>query len=168
MKRWYVVHTQTRAEGRALWHLEHQGFECFLPRFRRLTRHARRTKAVLEPLFPRYLFTLFDLDAAAWRSINGTRGVAGLLSQGPKPTPVPEGIVEGLIDVADDTGIAPLAALSLFWRGRNVEIESGPFAGQTGQVEAVLDKGRDRVQVLLSLLGAPVRLQLPSYAIQTR
>ena len=32
MTRWYVVHTQPQAEAKALWHLENQGFDCFLPR----------------------------------------------------------------------------------------------------------------------------------------
>ena len=164
--RWYVVQTQSRAEERALWHLENQGFRCFLPRFRKLTRHARRSRSVLEPLFPRYLFTQLDLSAAAWRSINGTRGVVALLANGPKPVPVPEGMVESLIADSDEAGITPLSSLGVFWRGRKVKITSGAFRDQFGEVEAVLAKGRDRVAVLLNLLGAPVRLQLPSYAIQ--
>ncbi len=164
--RWYVVQTQTRAEKRALWHLENQGFRCFLPRFRKLTRHARRSRSVLEPLFPRYLFAQLDLNATTWRSINGTRGVVALLANGPKPVPVPEGLVETLISDSDEAGITPLSALGVFWRGRKVKITSGVFRDQFAEVEAVLAKGRDRVSVLLNLLGAPTRLQLPSYAIQ--
>lgn len=167
MRRWYVVHTQSRAEQRALWHLENQGFQCFLPRLQKLTRHARLTRAVIEPLFPRYLFTRMDLEATAWRSINGTRGVVCLLTHGHKPTPIPEGVVERLMAEADDEGIAPLAAFGLLWQGRSVEIKSGIFEGQNGEIETVLAKGRGRVQVLLNLLGAPVRVPLPSYAIQT-
>ena len=166
MMRWYVVQTRTRAEERALWHLENQGFRCFLPRFRKLTRHARRSRSVLEPLFPRYLFAQIDLNVAAWRSINGTRGVVSLLANGPEPVPVPEGLVESLIADSDEAGITPLSTLGVFWRGRKVKITSGAFRDQFGEVEAVLAKGRDRVAVLLNLLGAPARLQLPSYAIQ--
>jgi transcriptional antiterminator RfaH len=164
--RWYVVQTQSRAEERALWHLENQGFQCFLPRFRKQTRHARRSRSVLEPLFPRYLFAQIDLNATAWRSINGTRGVVALLANGPKPMPVPEGMVERLMADSDDAGITPLSALGMFWQGRKVKITSGAFRDQFAEVEAVLAKGCDRVAVLLDLLGTPTRLQLPSYAIQ--
>ena len=166
MMRWYVVQTQSRAEERALWHLENQGFHCFLPRLRRLTKHARRSKAVLEPLFPRYLFAQLDLNAAAWRSINGTRGVVSLLANGPTPVPVPDGLVERLLADSDEAGVTPLSALGVFWRGRRVRISSGVFRDQFAEVEAVLAKGRDRVSVLLNLLGSPARLQLPSYAVQ--
>ena len=78
MIRWYVVHTQPQAEEKACWHLATQGFECFLPRVVGIKRHARRVQPVLAPLFPRYLFACFDLDATRWRAINGTRGVVAV------------------------------------------------------------------------------------------
>ena len=167
MKRWYVVQTRPRAEEWALRHLGNQGFDCFLPRLRRLRTHARRTRALLEPLFPRYLFTCFDLDAAAWRSIDGTRGVVRLLADGPRPTPVPPGVVEGLIAGTDDEGMTSLTALGVFRKGRRVEVEGGAFRGRSGEFEAALCDGRARVTVLLKLLGAPASLELASYAIQT-
>jgi transcription antitermination factor NusG len=88
------------------------------------------------------------------------------LANGPEPVPVPEGLVESLIADSDEAGITPLSALGVFWRGRKVRITSGAFRDQFAEVEAVLAKGRDRVSVLLNLLGTPTRLQLPSYAIQ--
>ena len=39
--------TQPQAEARALWHLENQGFHCFLPRVVGVQRHARQVKTVL-------------------------------------------------------------------------------------------------------------------------
>ena len=96
MRRWYVVHTQTQTEKRALWHLQNQGFECFLPSVRSLRRHARKVEHVLAPLFPRYLFVRLDLDSTPWSAINGTRGVVRLVANGFRPTPVPEGVVEDL------------------------------------------------------------------------
>jgi transcriptional antiterminator RfaH len=166
MTRWYVVHTQPQAEARALWHLENQSFDCFLPRVVELKRHARQAKPVLVPLFPRYLFVRFDLDMARWRAINGTRGVVSLLANGPHPLPVPQGVVETLLSKCDGRGAAPLAAIGVFTRGLKVRIKSGAFAGQTGEITEVLPQGRDRVHVLLSLLGAETGLQVPSYAIE--
>ena len=167
MKRWYVVYTQARSEDRALWHLQNQGFDCFLPRCFKTRRHARKTDTVLEPLFPRYLFTRFDPDVARWRAINGSRGVVGLLDDGVRPLAVPGGLIERLLAQSDQQGVMPLASLGMFWKGRSVRIKSGPFAGQIGEVGDVLAKGRDRVQILLNMLGVETSMEMPSYALET-
>ncbi len=166
MTRWYVVHTQPRAEEKACWHLANQGFECFLPRVAGIKRHARRVRPVLAPLFPRYLFARFDLDATRWRAINGTRGVVGLLTSGAHPLAVPPGAVESLLVKSDSRGTVPLAAIGVFTKGHNVRIKSGTFAGQTGLITEILPEGRDRVRILLTLLGAQTELQVPSYAVE--
>ena len=166
MRRWFVVHTQPRAEERALWHLQNQGFHCFLPRFRKMRRHARRAQLTLEPLFPRYLFASFDPSVTAWRSINGTRGVVGVLVNGSAPQSVPHGVVEVLQNEADPGGATPLTALGVLREGLKVRIASGAFAGQTGEIAGISQKSSDRVQVLLDLLGATARLPVPSYAIE--
>src|SRR3954468_9168362 len=93
---WYVVHTHPRAEAKALLNLDRQGFSCYLPRYLKRRRHARRLDWVAAPLFPRYLFIGMDLATARWRAIRSTIGIAGLVCHGDQPTPVPFGIVEGL------------------------------------------------------------------------
>ena len=167
MKRWYVVHTQPRAEDRAQWHLENQGFDCFVPRCRKTRRHARKSYTVVEPLFPRYLFAHFDTDASRWLAINGSRGVVALLTDGTRPLPIPGDIIEKLMAETDEQGVTPLTSLGIFWKGRKVRIKSGPFAGQMGEVAEMLAKGRDRVHVLLSMLGVQASMQLPSYVLET-
>ncbi|GAB4227009.1 MAG: transcription/translation regulatory transformer protein RfaH [Methyloligellaceae bacterium] len=167
MKHWYVVYTQTRGEERALWHLRNQGFRCFLPRCRKIRRHARKTLEALEPLFPRYLFTQFDPDGCRWRSINGTRGVIQLLTDGMKPLAVPDAFVERLLAQADADGVTPLTVLGMFWKGQKVRVKSGPFAGQTGEVDEIPATAQDRVQILLGMLGAQFRLQMPAHALET-
>jgi len=166
MMRWYVVHTQPRAEAKALWHLDNQGFHGFLPRVVELRRHARKAQEVLAPLFPRYLFVRFDFDAVRWRAINGTRGVVGLLANGPRPLAVPQGVVESLLAMCDGRGAASLSAMGVFTRGLKVRIKSGVFGGHTGEVADIFAGGADRVRVLLSLLGTQTELDLPAYAVE--
>ncbi|MDA7946895.1 MAG: transcriptional activator RfaH [Hyphomicrobiaceae bacterium] len=167
MKRWYVIYTQARGEERALWHLRNQGFHCFLPRFRTTKRHARKTDVVLEPLFPRYIFAQFDQSKKMWRSINGTRGVVQLLTDGTRPLAVPGEVIDTLLAGSDENGVASLTSLGVVWKGMKVHVKTGPFAGQKGEVADVLTKGRDRVLVLLSMLGVEARVPLPSYAVET-
>jgi transcriptional antiterminator RfaH len=166
MMRWYVVYTQPRTEAKALWHLENQGLHCFLPRIRRLRRHARKIEPELAPLFPRYLFTQFDLSATRWRAVNGTRGVVGLVANGPYPLPVPEGLVEELLAQCEESGAVPLSALGIFTQGVKVRITSGTFIGQKGEIAEIAPRDPDRVLVLLNFLGVQARIEVPSYAIE--
>lgn len=166
MKRWFVVYTQAQGEERALQHLQNQDIRCFLPRLRKTRRHARKSDTVLVPLFPRYLFAQFDPDTCRWRSINGTRGVVGLLMGATRPLPVPTGIVERLRAETGDDGVTSLAALGLFWKGRKVRVKSGPFSDQTAEVAKVLPSGRDRIQILLTMLGVETSMQAPAYALE--
>ena len=161
---WYVVHTQARAELRALWHLENQGFSCFLPHIRTLRRHARKVETVRAPLFPRYLFVSFDLHDAKWRSINGTRGVVGVLSSEPRPLAVRNGTVEALMQRCDETGVVPLTALDIFTTGAKVIITTGAFIGQVGVVANI--SSADRIAVLLNFMGTRTCVQLPPWQIE--
>ena len=96
MNRWYVVHSHPREEARAFGHLTRQGFDAWLPYRRTIRRHARRTEAVLRPLFPRYLFVRVDLAAERWRPILSTSGVQALVSGGDAPLPVADETIDGL------------------------------------------------------------------------
>ena len=166
MMRWYVVHTQPQAETRALWHLRRQGFECFMPRIRKLVRHARKVEARLAPLFPRYLFVHLRLDAVRWRSINGTRGVVTLLANGDTPLPVADGTVETLYRQCDAQDAVPLSTLGLFTKGLKVRIVGGAFAGQVCEVAEAPSQDCERVRLLLNFLGVQTSLHLPSYVIE--
>ncbi len=149
-RRWYVVQTQPRKEAHAGVNLANQGFQSFLPRIRRTTRHARRTHTGMAPLFPRYLFVSLDLGRERWRSVNGTIGVSRLVSHGPWPAPVPHGLVEELIGLTEEIGAIDLShALT---PGEKVRFMSGPFAATIGRLVALDDAGRARV--LLELLGS--------------
>src|ERR1700674_4632950 len=91
-ERWYVVQTLPFREARARVQLESQGFRIFLPRHTKTIRHARRLMTVSAPFFPRYMFVVLDLGRDRWRSINGTFGVASLLTANDRPMAVPVGV----------------------------------------------------------------------------
>ncbi|MBL8676854.1 MAG: transcriptional activator RfaH, partial [Alphaproteobacteria bacterium] len=96
MKSWFVAHTHPMKEQIAEKHLREQGFDVYLPRFKKMRRHARKVEEVLIPLFPRYLFVAMEMEAIHWRCINSTRGVSYLLQNGGLPAEVPKQIVETL------------------------------------------------------------------------
>jgi transcriptional antiterminator RfaH len=154
--RWYVAQTQPRAESRAAAHLERQGYSVFCPRYRKTVRHARKAKSVLGPLFPNYLFLRFDPAHGAWRTVNGTRGVVRLISQGETPQPLPCGVVEDLLARTQAGGVMDWAPT--FKIGQAVRIAEGPFVDLVGKLELLDATGR--VRVLLDLLGRSVSVAL--------
>lgn len=160
---WYAAHTHAGAESRALWHLEHQGFSVYLPRYLKRRRHARRTDWVQTPLFPRYLFVWLDAFSERWQAIQSTIGVGHLICSNGSPLAVPEQIVQELREREDDKGLIRMAEQQPFHRGDKVQVLRGALVDQVGIFECA--SGDERAIVLLSLLGRDVRVQVPEVAL---
>ena len=156
--RWYVVQTQPNAESKAVAHLARQGFATYLPRFSKKRRHARRIETVAAPLFPRYLFVKIDMAAQRWRSIYSTIGVSTIVCAGDKPAPVAHEIVETLRQREGEDGLIKLHLRPKFHTGDKIRIVDGAFIDCLGLCEGMSD--RDRVTILLDLLGRKVRVQV--------
>lgn len=154
--RWYAAHTIANREATALVNLERQGFDAFLPLYRRTVRHARRLVSRRAPLFPGYVFVRLDPDRDRWRSINGTIGVKSIVMAGRRPLPVPPGVVEGLAALLDDDGL--IATGSELRSGDKIEVVNGPLASLVGTL--VRAESRDRVRVFIELMNAGVPVSL--------
>jgi len=155
-RRWFVVHTQPKSEMRAVPNLERQGYHTFCPCMRHTVRHARKSTPVMVPLFPGYVFVQLDVSADQWRSINGTRGVIRLITNGETPVAVPVGIVEDLQRrISPDGAMDWTTSLKI---GDQVKIAEGPFAAFIGTLQKLDASGR--VRVLLDLLGRSVSVSL--------
>jgi transcriptional antiterminator RfaH len=162
--RWYVVQTQPHAEARAQEHLRRQGFTTYLPRLIKLRRHARKTEQVSRPLFPRYMFVLIDSTQQGWYAIRSTFGVSHLVGGENGPIAVREGVIEALQQREGADGNFRVDAPK-FLRGAAVRVLDGVFASCLGLFESMNDK--DRVAVLLDLLGRRVRVVLEAESVAT-
>lgn len=162
MNRWYVVSTQPHKEDRAREHLNRQGFDVYLPRWRKRRSHARRIEWISAPLFPRYLFVGFDIETTRWRAIQSTVGVSHLVCNGGLPLPMPNGVVEDIRSRETDGGLIEIKPA--FRKGQPVVIGEGPFLDQIGLFERTDDD--ERVTILLGLLGREVRVKVPTYSIR--
>ena len=161
--RWYVVQTQPNAENKAVAHLGRQGFATYLPRYLKRRRHARRVDVVAAPLFPRYLFVEIDVAVQRWRSIYSTVGVSRLISNGDCPVPVPEQVVAVLRQREDAAGFVKLDHRPLFRAGDKIRVLDGVFTDCLGLYDGMPD--RDRVAVLLDLLGRKVRVLMDAEGV---
>lgn len=155
---WYVVQTQVNAEAKAARNLVRQGFEIYLPRYLKRRSHARKIEKIPAPLFPRYLFVRIDMATQRWRSIQSTFGVSRLVCNGPDPAPVAQRILGVLKAREDESGYVRLDPRPKFALGEKVRVLAGVFAENLGLFDGLAD--RDRIAILLDLLGRKVRVSL--------
>jgi len=151
-ERWYVVRSLPRQEVRAEINLLQQGFPVFLPLMTRTVRHARKLRTVRGAVFPTYMFVVLDLNRDRWRAVNGTFGVASLVMARETPEPVPQGVVEQLLDYADDNGVVRFDGD--LREGQSIRVTTGPFSSAVGLLERLDANGR--VRVLLDIMGGKV------------
>jgi len=160
---WYVVQTHPSAETKAASHLLRQGYSIYLPRYLRRRSHARRVDTVAVPLFPRYLFVTVDRLAQRWRSIQSTIGVARLVCNGEEPAVLSGAVVDELMGRQNEAGFIQLDVGPRFSPGDKIRVVHGVFAARLGLFEDMTD--RERVAILLDLLGRKVRVVLDGDAI---
>lgn len=88
--RWFVMQIMPQLLETAKYNLKNQKFEYFFPTI-------LKKGGITEPAFRGYGFVNFDPLVDNWASINGTKGVTGLLpAHSVFPTPLPVGLVEDL------------------------------------------------------------------------
>ena len=160
---WYVVQTHVHAETKAAAHLVRQGYPIYLPRYLKRRRHARRVEIVAAPLFPRYLFVTIDRLTQRWRSILSTVGVTHLVRNGEEPAAVPAGVVDELRRREDEQGLIRLDLRPRLTPGAKVRVVDGVFSDCLGLFEGMAD--RERVAILLDLLGRKVRVVLDGESV---
>ena len=161
MLSWYLVQLKPNGHRLAKANLERQGFKTFLPLQNVTKRSAHKFVDRNVPLFPGYMFVELDTAQNAWRKVNGTLGVARIVSLGGTPAPVPRKIVNELISRCDEDSILrPKQVLEV---GQDVQVLRGPFANFVAKVEEILPD--QRIWILIDLLGQSPRISVARDAI---
>ena len=154
---WYCIRTKPKHDHIAAANLRRNlGLEVFNPslRFERTTRNGIRR--VTEPLFPCYVFVRCVLEESI-DDIQHANGVATLVHFGTRVPPIADSVIEELqrlFPVAE-----PLSVEDKILPGEEVAVGDGPFLGMKAVVLRVLP-ARQRVQVLLEILGRPAPLEI--------
>jgi transcriptional antiterminator RfaH len=155
---WYCIHTKPKSEPYTIEQLSiGLGLEVYFPRMQRvkLIRRVRRT--IIEPIFPQYVFCRFDLGTS-YRAVRYARDVLDVVRFGSEPSVVPDELIEELRSCADVFAKARQAQESLS-NGDRVEICAGPMRGLNAVILDAANE-KDRVDVLLSILGGEARLSI--------
>jgi transcriptional antiterminator RfaH len=163
MTYWCVANTQPNGEDKALFHLVRQGFNVLLPKHLKRRSHARKVDWVPRPLFPGYLFVEIDPDISPWRAIRSTVGIFDVIRFGDKPASVPGAVIDEIYARQDDRGLVKTLAGATFKPGDPVRV----LRGALGEFEALFEASddRNRVTVLLNLLGRQVRAKVHKDAV---
>ena len=160
---WYLVYCKPRQETVARENLERQGYETYLPFMREVRRRQGKRVAAVAPMFPRYLFVHLSNQTDNWAPIRSTLGVVSLIRFGQAAARVPDDLVAALKSREDAQGILSLP-VEEYKPGRRVRITQGSFAGYEGIFQ--VSSGRDRVTVLLDILGRRARTVVDADSIE--
>jgi transcription antitermination factor NusG len=120
-----------------------------------------KARSRISPLFPGYLF-VHIVDR--WYPVIWTVGVVRLLMSGDQPAPLPERAMTE-IRKREIGGFVKLPSpTNRLHKGQHVRIVSGSFEGQTALCDGM--SGKDRVWVLLNLMGQKVPVELPGRDVE--
>ena len=158
MRDWYLIRTKAGVERTAREQLQHVVDRVFLPLAKMPVRQKDRTFQRIGPLFPTYLFALFNLESVA-RQIRYTPGVRNIVQFGEQAAAVPTYVIDELISRSAE-GPIDLSKPRLL-PGAPVKVVRGPFQ----EFEAVFGgycSGTERVAVLLSVMNAERRVIMPA------
>ena len=160
-KDWFVIRTKAGDESRANTNLLHQEIETFLPLFKHNYYRNGKMIQAIKPLFPNYLFAKLDLDSH-YTKVKWTRGVSRVLGNKEGPVPISEKVVEAIQKrVGKDELIELEEAIK---EGDLVEVTSGPLKNLIGVFQKRMS-GKDRVKILLNLIGVDVPVHISKWQI---
>ena len=160
MSYWAVARLAPHQERLALNHLERAGFMTYLPRLREWRRSHGRRIETRPPLFPGYSFFVVE---AQWHAARWSIGVIGLIMNGIQPARDPDNVIAEIRGREVD-GLIELAPPPALRRGARVRILRGPFWDRLAIYTDT--KPRERVEILLKLLGSEQKVTLARQDIE--
>jgi transcriptional antiterminator RfaH len=160
-ERWYLVRTKRQKESLVQCKLAGLARRTFLPRMRVQRMGNGTFTESVTPLFPCYLFALFELESTLYRVLH-TVGVAGIVCAGSTPSEVDPAIIEEINRRGKD-GIIEIPRRT-FNKGEWVRVTEGPMEGFAGIFEHYRS-GSKRVALLLNVVGARTKIVVPATSV---
>lgn len=162
---WYLAYTKPRQEEVARVNLEQQGFEVYLPLFKKFKKTEQGPVSVFEPMFPRYIFFKPGKPGQSISSVRSTKGVTTLVRFGFEPALIDEELLRRIRLLEEDRNHATILELSKLKAGQTVRLQHTALAGVEGLIQSVSSK---RVEVLLEILGRPAVVQLEHHQVEVK
>ena len=151
---WYALYTKPKCEDSTALQLRNAGVETLAPKIRTKKYIRGKYMAVIEPLFPSYIFACCDLEKQG-HMIKYTRGIKFIVGK-QNPLAVPQEIIEAIQERMEGDIVTP--APEKLMRGDRVIIKEGPFVSFYGIFERDIP-GRERAMILLEALHSKVEIE---------
>jgi transcription termination/antitermination protein NusG len=161
-KSWFAVRVKSNREQITARALRSQGYEEFVPVFRRSRRSFGRTKTVEFPLFPGYVFSRFDKEKRL--PILMLPGVIHVVGIGKEPVPIDNVEIASIRVIAESPFLSePCPFLNV---GERVEVVSGPLTGAQGVILGV--KNKYRLIASMTLLQRSIAVEIDRESVEAR
>jgi len=171
-RQWHIMTCEPNLERRAEDRLRQYLFRCYLPKrmakqkygTRGGPKNRKRTREVLRPIVPGYIFVAFSFMADQSRrdTLRRVPGLKNFLCIAGEPTIVTHTEIQKLFTYEYETamGKRPVGQCDRVNVGDRVRVTEGPFLDHVGYVDQL--DGEDGLSILFELLGrkVPVALDL--------
>ncbi len=156
---WYCVQCKPRKEEFVL----SQFLAADVPVYRPLLLAPGRRGTRVVPLFPSYVFVqIRSVEESV--TVRYTPGVRSLLGSGDSPTPVGEAIIQLIREREGDDGFISPSQMFEFRPEQRVLLRGGALDGLEALFQHYMP-GRQRLEVLLTLLGRQVAVQVSAESV---
>jgi transcription antitermination factor NusG len=157
---WYAIYTRHQHEKTVAQILTGKGFNTFLPLYATTHNWKDRTKALMLPLFPCYVFLKGGIERRL--QIITTPGIYGLVSSAGQPAAIPDTEIEAIRRVVDSgtrVEIHPFLKC-----GSWVRVKCGPLAGIEGIL--VRKKNVSRLVLNVEILGTAAAIEVAAFQVE--
>ena len=151
---WFALQVRRRWEKSTASLLEGKGYRTLLPTYESRLCRSGRTKDVVSPLFPGYVFCSFDVLKRL--PILITPGVISIVGRGRVPAPLEIHEISAIKTLVSSR--APAEPWPYLEVGQRVRIDNGALCGMEGILIAF--KGTQRIVISVSLLQRSVALEV--------
>lgn len=157
---WFAIYTQHQHEKTVANLLSNKNFEVFLPLYAARHKWTDRTKQLLLPLFPSYVFVRTCLRERV--EILRTPGVYQFVGFGGVPHPIPEDEIQVVQRAIEHSlAIEPHAYLHC---GDRVRVKSGPLVSSEGILVRI--KNQFRLVLSIELLNRSVAVEVEQNEVE--
>jgi transcriptional antiterminator NusG len=160
---WYAVQTMPRHEKKVSAELSAKEIHCYLPTTMQTRRWSDRKKAVVEPLFPGYVFVRIPAESPTRISLLRTTGVVGFVGVRGVGVPIPDSEILAIQTVLESE--IPIRVQHRFLNvGQRVRIRGGSLDGLEGILQDV--KGDQSLVISVELIQRSLAVTVSGYDVE--
>lgn len=160
---WFLAYTKPRAEHQAQVNLQQQGFEVYLPLYKKFKKTENGSVSVFEPMFPRYIFFRPARPSQSIATVRSTKGVNNLVRFGFEPAVLQDSMLTLIREVEVSRNKVSVQKASPFKAGQSVRLKHTALNNMPGLVHSV---GSKRIAVLLEIMGRPTVVEVEHHQLE--